>query len=688
MTKTLFSTQQEQSRLTPQPRHASKTFLAPPRAAPLGIALRRALGWRGRQAPLAAATLCAVGLFSVAAPLHAAVPTFVEHVVSTNAFNPISVASVDVDGDGDIDLLSAFFFDDKIAWYENDGNGNFTEHVVSTNVDLAESVSSADVDGDGDIDLLSASSDDDKIAWYENDGNTNFTEHVVSTNADGAFSVASADVDDDGDIDLLSASDGDDKIAWYENDGSGNFTEHVVSTNADGANSVSSADVDGDGDIDLLSASAGDDKIAWYENDGNGNFTEHVVSTDANGARSVASADIDRDGDIDLLSASVIDDKIAWFENDGSGNFTEHFVSTNAYGAFSATSADVDGDIDLLSASLFDDKIAWYENDGNGNFTEHVVSTDAGGAISISSADVDGDGDIDLLSASFNDDKIAWYENIQPNHPPSFQAGSNITVCKNAGGQAIKGWADVTDGDGEYQSLTFTVNNDNPNLFGGLLDVGGQPSVDSEGTLYFRPALDEFGGASMTISLKDGGERTTGGPLGTGEQVFSIFVDPNCDDGAGELFNPGQFDFSFILERVGDIPLDSVNFGSGKSKARAYKAVVSNNSGETKHNVTVKMKLTGQEAVLSADTRCEAVDDHGRYECDLDKLPEGNTEFYFQVKSSGDVTAEAEFTPRAGSQLVPGSSSGDDSSSGSSSSGGGSLGWLGLLGLALFRRKR
>ena len=37
----------------------------------------------------------------------------------------------------------------------------------------------ADVDGDGDMDVLSASYNDDKIAWYENDGSQNFTAHII-----------------------------------------------------------------------------------------------------------------------------------------------------------------------------------------------------------------------------------------------------------------------------------------------------------------------------------------------------------------------------------------------------------------------------------------------------------------------------------------------------------------------------
>jgi len=75
-----------------------------------------------------------------------------------------------VDGDGDIDVISANFIDDEIAWYENDGNENFTPHTITINADGAESVFAIDVDGDGDMDVLSASVADNKIAWYENMG--------------------------------------------------------------------------------------------------------------------------------------------------------------------------------------------------------------------------------------------------------------------------------------------------------------------------------------------------------------------------------------------------------------------------------------------------------------------------------------------------------------------------------------
>jgi FG-GAP-like repeat/Secretion system C-terminal sorting domain len=352
---------------------------------------------------------------------------FQDKAITRNADGALSVYAADIDGDGDMDVLSASFFDDKIAWYENrDGQGRFgPKQIITTNADGAESVFAVDIDGDGDMDVLSASVFDDKIAWYENtDGNGSFgPQQIITTSADGAGTVYAADIDGDGDMDVLSASFYDDKIAWYENtDGQGSFDEHIITTNAVGIFSVYAADIDGDGDMDVLSASQDDDKIAWYENtDGQGSFVEHIITTNADDAESVFAIDIDGDGDMDVLSGSFNDHKIAWYENLGGGDFgdintNQNIISTNVEGAVTvyATDIDGDGDMDVFSASGWDNKIVWYENtDGQGSFgTQQIITTNAAGAFSVYATDIDGDGDMDVLSASRWDDKIAWYKNL------------------------------------------------------------------------------------------------------------------------------------------------------------------------------------------------------------------------------------------------------------------------------------
>ncbi|OFY36131.1 MAG: hypothetical protein A2W91_04925 [Bacteroidetes bacterium GWF2_38_335] len=352
----------------------------------------------------------------------------VQKIITLSATGANSVCSVDIDGDGDFDVLSSSSMDNKITWYENtDGFGTFsTTHVICNTVNNPQSVFFADIDGDSDMDVLSASAGDDKIAWYENtDGAGTFgPQIIISTNANGATSVYSADIDLDGDMDVLSASVADNKIAWYENtNGTGTFgIQRVITTSAYTAYSVCCADIDGDGDLDVLSASATtyDNRVAWYENtDGAGSFgPQQIISVIAYGSNSVYYADIDNDDDIDVLSSSFWDKKIAWYENtDGAGTFgVQQIISENADGAYSVFCADIDndGDIDVFSASSSDDKIAWYENtDSAGTFgPELMISAFVNGVNTVCSADIDGDGDMDVLSASHYDDKIAWYENL------------------------------------------------------------------------------------------------------------------------------------------------------------------------------------------------------------------------------------------------------------------------------------
>lgn len=387
-----------------------------------------------------------------------------QRVISTESDKVVALDVMDLDRDGDIDILAASQGDNVVAWFENTGNGNFADRqIISTETFVAQSVFGADIDGDGDIDVLSASRDDDKIAWYPHlDGQGQFgAQQVISTSAARAFAVYAADLDGDGDNDVLSASDLDDKIAWYENsDGAGSFSsQRIISSNANAARDVIAADLDGDGDMDVLSASAGDSKIAWYQNtDGSGSFSnELIINQSAAFAQDVYVADMDSDGDLDVLSASTNDSKIAWYENeDGLGSFgPEQVVATTAFGASSVFAANLDGDndLDILSASLLDNKIAWYESfigKGRVRFSLLNPVTDPGeavGAHAVISADIDGDGDPDVLSASFNDSKIAWYENIDG------ELGGQRVISSQASGARDVFAADI-DGDGDLDVLS------------------------------------------------------------------------------------------------------------------------------------------------------------------------------------------------------------------------------------------
>ena len=64
---------------------------------------------------------------------------------------------------------------------------HLTYASIATTADEASDIQVADVDGDGDLDIISASEADDTIAWYINDGakDPTWTAVDIATNADG-----------------------------------------------------------------------------------------------------------------------------------------------------------------------------------------------------------------------------------------------------------------------------------------------------------------------------------------------------------------------------------------------------------------------------------------------------------------------------------------------------------------------
>lgn len=51
--------------------------------------------------------------------------------IDAAAIDPFSVSAVDLDGDGDLDVIATLFFPDLVHWYENlDGKGTFSDAVV------------------------------------------------------------------------------------------------------------------------------------------------------------------------------------------------------------------------------------------------------------------------------------------------------------------------------------------------------------------------------------------------------------------------------------------------------------------------------------------------------------------------------------------------------------------------------
>ncbi len=338
---------------------------------------------------------------------------FIEHTIDDSFDGAWNVIAIDLDRDGDIDVLGASFYGDEITWWENDGHQDFMEHTIDGFFEGSLAVYAIDMDLDEDIDVLGAAFYSDEISWWENDGYQNFTKHIIEVNYDGSHDVFAIDIDLDSDIDILGASDLAGEVTWWENNGDQGFTRHIISESFYGARSITASDLDSDGDVDIVGAAQAVNKISWWENDGNQNFLERNIELNYN-AFWVYTVDLDNDGDLDVLGAAAEHDDVSWWENDGNGDFTRHIIDDDFAGpqAIHADDLDGDGDIDVLGAARYTDELAWWENDGNLNFSKHLIREQYDYATSVFSIDLDTDGDIDILGTAFGADNISWWEQV------------------------------------------------------------------------------------------------------------------------------------------------------------------------------------------------------------------------------------------------------------------------------------
>ena len=115
---------------------------------------------------------------------------------------------IDIDNDGDTDLVSAASVAENVLVHENDGEGGFTPRIIAEALPGVSKVIAADMDDDGDVDLMAGTDEDATFYWFDNLGDDAMSFNPYSFNAASPLTLAIhiTEIYLDGDQDLISGA--------------------------------------------------------------------------------------------------------------------------------------------------------------------------------------------------------------------------------------------------------------------------------------------------------------------------------------------------------------------------------------------------------------------------------------------------------------------------------------------------
>ena len=332
---------------------------------------------------------------------HSSQPILLDSKQSLGDSDTRSVATGDVDGDGDLDFVSANFNQGNRIW-TNDGNAIFTATDQTLGSNATQAVLLVDVDNDNDLDMLTAVEGVGANRVWLNNSTGVFSDSGQELGNSDTISLAAGDIDNDGDIDFITANVGQANRVW-RNDGNGNYFESDIPVQTLGTAltvDVKLGDVDGDNDLDIVAGNLGQPDQVWINSGFNSGIfvADQSISSGSNLTFVIALGDIDNDGDLDLVSGGSLSDNLVWINNGSNSNmFTGPQILANSDSVRSVMLLDIDNDNDLdllIGKSGAPNELLL--NDGSGTFVS-APDFDDNDTNAFAAGDMDADNDIDII---------------------------------------------------------------------------------------------------------------------------------------------------------------------------------------------------------------------------------------------------------------------------------------------------
>ena len=395
---------------------------------------------------------------------------------------PIAFGLTDLDGDGDLDIVS--YDDDERLRYRDNINDPGTL-LTSVTLSDPQAFALADIDNDGDVDVVLGI--EGGLDWLENNGFGNpFGRNTVDSTSDDIQDVLVVDLNHDGDLDIVGFDDDTQDLYWWRNSGDGaNFSRRTIRGSVTDYRDIAAGDIDQDGRTELILAA--DLTVKALSLVADTAFSEELVGN--SDAKRVLVEDFDLDGDLDV--AGHVGQQVYLWLTDPNASIVHVATFEDNVESFQAADVDLDGDPDIFGGRA--KGAVWLENFG-GFFSPNVASLGDMKSTLLEFGDIDRDGDVDFIGVEDGGalqivETVRGQINVKPTRPENTQIafGSDAKLL----GIDVEHLGRSTDESIQLESVTVTFEE---SLFGTSLDAA---ALDE---LFVRLYLRRDDGGQVTLS--------------------------------------------------------------------------------------------------------------------------------------------------------------------------------------------
>lgn len=357
-------------------------------------------------------------------------PSFSAPLELAAGTDPAAVATADLTGDSNLDLVVVSRTSDDAHVYVGDGNGGFVFLQSFSVGNFPQGVGAADLDGDTRQDLVTTAvpfNTGTTTPWL-GIGDGTFVSGSVLTADDGTRAVAIVDIDDDGRLDIVVTNPTRDNISVFLGDGDGTFGSEIrtsVGPSVSFPTDLAVADFDEDGNLDVVTSNAQsvDDSLALLRGDGDGTFQASTAfATTCDRPESVVAGDFDGDENVDVAAACFFSGDVVVMLGNGNGTFDSPvlYELSNSASPYWILRGDFDNDgIDDLVTSN-NGSFSVLPGNGDGTFDDEIDTVAVGTFFGAVAGDYDEDGRLDLAFANPGQNELWIYLNTTASPVPLF----------------------------------------------------------------------------------------------------------------------------------------------------------------------------------------------------------------------------------------------------------------------------